>query len=55
MKNNSLISVIVPVYNDERFLQPEYLRMFPREWEKYEEVSMESISGRIERFWNEWL
>ncbi|NBJ92914.1 ATP-dependent DNA helicase [Parablautia muri] len=40
---------------DERFLNSSYLRMFPREWEKYERISLEQIGRRIERFWNEWL
>lgn len=39
---------------DERFLTPAYLRMFPREWEDYERVSINQIEKRIERFWNEW-
>lgn len=40
---------------DERFLTVSYKRMFPREWEEYERVSLEQIEKRIERFWNEWL
>jgi Rad3-related DNA helicase len=40
---------------DERFLKPSYLNMFPREWASYETVSVDSISGRIEKFWDEWL
>ncbi len=40
---------------DERFLQFSYRRLFPREWEHFETVSVETIAGRIERFWNEWL
>lgn len=39
---------------DERFLTPSYLRMFPREWEKYERVSLEQVDKRIECFWKEW-
>lgn len=40
---------------DERFLTAAYLRMFPREWEDYERVSLEQIEKRVERFWDEWL
>ncbi len=40
---------------DERFLTASYQRMFPREWEEYDVVSMEQIEKRVERFWNEWL
>lgn len=40
---------------DERFLTPAYLRMFPREWEEYERVTLEQIEKRVERFWDEWL
>lgn len=40
---------------DERFLTSSYKRMYPREWEAYEQVSLERIGRRIERFWDEWL
>ena len=40
---------------DERFLQGSYQRMFPREWESFEEVSLGTVAKRVERFWNEWL
>lgn len=40
---------------DERFLTSSYLRMFPREWEKYERVSLGEVEKKIEDFWNEWL
>lgn len=40
---------------DERFLQPAYQKMFPREWEEFEIVTLESVGHRVERFWNEWL
>lgn len=45
----------IVVLLDERFLSMPYQRMFPREWEKYEEVSLEKIEKRVERFWDEWL
>lgn len=40
---------------DERFLNGSYRRMFPREWEKYETVTVDRVAKRVERFWNEWL
>nr|WP_296440362.1 ATP-dependent DNA helicase [uncultured Acetatifactor sp.] len=40
---------------DERFLQPAYRRLFPREWDKFETVTVNTVAGRVERFWNEWL
>lgn len=40
---------------DERFLQFAYRRMFPREWEGFETVTVDTISKRVERFWDSWL
>ncbi|MCM1046215.1 MAG: ATP-dependent DNA helicase [Candidatus Gastranaerophilales bacterium] len=40
---------------DERFLQPAYRRMFPREWTDIEIVSVDTVSKRVERFWDSWL
>jgi len=40
---------------DERFLQLSYRRLFPREWENFEQVSVEKIAKRVERFWDSWL
>lgn len=40
---------------DERFLTPSYLRMFPREWEKYERVSLEKVERTVEDFWKKWV
>jgi Rad3-related DNA helicase len=40
---------------DERFLTAQYLSMFPREWSRYEAVSVELVSKKVESFWNEWL
>lgn len=40
---------------DERFLQFSYRRMFPREWENFEIVSLQTVAGRVERFWDSWL
>jgi len=40
---------------DERFLQFAYRRLFPREWENFTEVTVDTVSRRVERFWDEWL
>jgi Rad3-related DNA helicase len=40
---------------DERFLQPSYQRLFPREWMNFETVNQQTISKRVERFWDSWL
>ncbi len=40
---------------DERFLQYSYRRLFPREWENFETVSVNTVAKRVERFWDEWL
>lgn len=40
---------------DERFLQTSNRRLFPREWEFFERVSVDSIAKRVERFWDSWL
>ncbi len=40
---------------DERFLQYSYRRLFPREWEEFERVSVDTVAKRVERFWDEWL
>ena len=40
---------------DERFLQPSYLRLFPREWSDFQVVSQANIQKSVERFWDSWL
>jgi len=40
---------------DERFLQYSYYKMFPREWEYFEAVSVDTVAKRVERFWDSWL
>lgn len=40
---------------DERFLQYSYRQLFPREWENFEVVSVDTVAGRAEWFWNSWL
>ncbi len=38
---------------DDRFLQPAYKKMFPREWEQVDIVSMEQCQGAVGEFWQE--
>lgn len=45
----------VVVLLDERFLEPQYKRMFPREWSQYEVVSVSGIADKVARFWNGWM
>ena len=40
---------------DERFLEYQYRRMFPREWKQYEIISVDEVAKRVEKFWNDWL
>ena len=40
---------------DERFLEPAYQKMFPREWEHFEVLGIHQIAKRVEKFWNDWL
>ncbi len=40
---------------DERFLEPAYQKMFPREWEHFEVLGIDQIAKRVEKFWNDWL
>ena len=40
---------------DERFLNWSYQKMFPREWDEFETVTVDRIAKRVERFWDEWL
>ena len=40
---------------DERFLQFAYRKMYPREWDAYETVTLDTVSKRVERFWDSWL
>lgn len=38
---------------DERFLEEGYQRMFPREWEHFGRVTVSSVRGEVEKFWQE--
>jgi Rad3-related DNA helicase len=40
---------------DERFLQYAYKAMFPREWEEFDVVTVETVAKKVERFWDSWL
>ena len=40
---------------DERFLQYSYRKLYPREWENFEIVTVDTISKRVEHFWDSWL
>ncbi len=40
---------------DERFLQPSYLKLFPREWSDFQIVNQENVRKCVERFWDSWL
>ncbi len=40
---------------DERFLQFSYQKLFPREWESFQAVTVDTVAKRVERFWDSWL
>lgn len=40
---------------DERFGLHSYLKLFPREWERFEIVNRRTVAARVEKFWNDWL
>lgn len=37
---------------DERFLQYAYQKMFPREWERFEVVTVDTVGKQVQDFWN---
>ena len=37
---------------DERFLQRDYVQLYPREWEDRKTVTLEKVSEEIDKFWN---
>lgn len=45
----------VVVLLDERFLENQYRRMFPREWSRYDIVNVREAAGKVRKFWDEWL
>ncbi|MDD3252156.1 MAG: ATP-dependent DNA helicase [Lachnospiraceae bacterium] len=38
---------------DDRFLRPDIQEMFPREWSEYGSVTRATVTGWLERFWDE--
>lgn len=36
---------------DERFCQRQYQEVFPREWTRFDTCSIETIQGKVEKFW----
>ncbi|MBR4719366.1 MAG: ATP-dependent DNA helicase [Lachnospiraceae bacterium] len=36
---------------DERFLTSAYLKLFPREWKRYEQMTLAGASDKLEEFW----
>jgi Rad3-related DNA helicase len=44
----------VVVLLDERFLQSEYRRIFPREWESYRTCTLKEAPGMLADFWREY-
>jgi Rad3-related DNA helicase len=37
---------------DERFIETQYLRMFPREWSKHEVVDIYNVGSKVKKFWD---
>lgn len=37
---------------DDRFLRPEYVRLFPREWGTYTVVNRRNVSQAVREFWD---
>ena len=37
---------------DERFLNLDYINLFPREWRDYERCSLENVETKVAAFWN---
>ncbi|MCD8132156.1 MAG: ATP-dependent DNA helicase [Lachnospiraceae bacterium] len=42
----------VIVLLDERFLQGQYRNLFPREWDNYQAVDLNTVQGKLEEFWD---
>ena len=38
---------------DERFLRQEYMKEFPREWNSFETVTIDTLDEKLDVFWNE--
>ena len=37
---------------DERFTTRQYLELFPREWEDWKRVNVNTVGAELDRFWN---
>ena len=48
----TLADVGVIALLDERFLQWENRQIFPREWEDFEKVTIDSVEEHVRDFWN---
>lgn len=46
MKDEGVIALL-----DERFLQPDYLALFPREWSDYQVTRLDRVGRQVEAFW----
>ena len=46
MKDEGVIALL-----DQRFLQPDYLALFPREWSDYQRTSLSQVGSQVEAFW----
>ena len=47
------VGIIVLV--DDRFQQYSYRRLFPREWEQVQPVTVDTVAKKVERFWDACL
>lgn len=45
----------IVVMLDERFFEYSYRRIFPEDWEEYEQVTLDTVEKKVERFWDGWL
>lgn len=44
----------VVVLLEDRFLEPSYRKLFPREWNSYEIVNVQSVSEHLQAFWQRY-
>ena len=45
----------ITVLLEDRFQQYSYRRLFPREWEQVQPVTVDTVAKKVERFWDAWL
>ena len=48
----TLTDVGVIALLDERFLQWENRKLFPREWEDYKSATLDTVDGMLQAFWS---